>query len=210
MKTLRTAMLAVAVVAFLVMPAFAAGGEPVHALVAEINRARTDPAGYARHLRQFRTKFRGTLFRLPESDSYMRTQEGVRAVDEAIRALLRQRPLPPLAWSDGLAVAAQELVDEQGETGRTGHEIGSRFELRRRVERHGAWSGEIGEAIYYGPREPRLVVMQLLIDDGVRGRGHRKALLNPAFRQAGAACGPHPRYGDSCTVDFAAMFRDTD
>jgi uncharacterized protein YkwD len=190
------------------IPGFASGSDPAPALVEEINLARTDPAGYARHLREFRSRFRGRLYRLPEQGSYMRTVEGVSAVDEAIRALRRQRPLPPLAWSDGLADVAEELVDEQGETGATGHASGRRGDLQRRVERQGAWGGEIGETIYYGHRDPRLVVIQLLIDDGVRDRGHRKALLSPAYGTAGAACGPHPRYGGVCVADFAGAFRE--
>ncbi len=65
----------------------------------------------------------------------------------------------------------------------------------------------IGESIYYGPGSARFVVMELIIDDGVADRGHRKSLFNPAFRAAGVACGPHPRFRSMCAIDFAAKFR---
>jgi uncharacterized protein YkwD len=41
----------------------------------------------------------------------------------------------------------------------------------------------------------------------VRDRGHRKTLLNPAFRKVGVACAPH-RYGKVCVLDFAAGFKE--
>ena len=44
----------------------------------------------------------------------MRTREGVGAVDDAIRFLRRARPLPPLAFSDGMSAAAAEHVRGTG------------------------------------------------------------------------------------------------
>jgi uncharacterized protein YkwD len=46
--------------------------------------------------------------------------------------------------------------------------------------------------------------MNLIIDDGVTDRGHRKNIFSRAFGTAGAACGPHPRFGNVCVIDFAA------
>jgi uncharacterized protein YkwD len=48
------------------------------------------------------------------------------------------------------------------------------------------------------------VVMNLIIDDGVPDRGHRKNIFSRAFATAGAACGPHSRFGNVCVIDFAA------
>jgi hypothetical protein len=50
------------------------------------------------------------------------------------------------------------------------------------------------------------VVVSLLVDDGVHGRGHRHNLLDPAIRFAGAACGPHQRYRTMCVMDHAGSF----
>ena len=38
------------------------------------------------------------------------------------------------------------------------------------------------------------VVRQLIVDDDVPGRGHRKALFAAEMRYAGIACGPHRTY----------------
>lgn len=191
-----------------VLAAATALGEPLdREVVAEINRARTNPRAYASFLREFRRQYQGKNYRLRDSATLVRTVEGVTAVDEAIAALSRQRPQPPLAWSDGLAAAAAELAVEQGESGATGHDGVTSGGMRVRIERHGAWSGEIAENIGYGPGEARAMVMQLIVDDGVPGRGHRKNIFHRSFGMAAAACGPHPRYGTMCVIDFAGGFR---
>ena len=177
-------------------------------VLAEINLARTDPKAYVGFLREFRSQFRGKEYRQPGSPILIRPTEGVRAVDEAMRVLSRQKPLPPLTWSEGLAAAAAELVEDEGESGKTGHVGHTSGSPRERIERHGKWQGLIGECIGYGPDKARAMVMQLIIDDGVADRGHRKSIFTPAYRTAGVACGPHPRYGNMCTIDFAAGFRE--
>ena len=174
----------------------------------EVNLARTSPRAYGAYLRDFRGRFRGKSYLLPGSSTPVRTREGRSAVDEALTFLSRQKPLPPLSWSDGLAAAAAELAEEQGRTGDTGH-VGRRSRgLQERVERHGEWERQIGEVIGYGPDDPRNMVMQLIIDDGVKGRGHRKTIFAKGATVAGVACGPHPRFGTMCVVDVAGGFRE--
>ena len=172
--------------------------------LAEINLARGNPQIYAGFLREFRGQFQGKSYRLPGSEVLVETSEGVRAVDEAIRFLTRQPALPPLAWSAGLAAAAAELVEEEGTSGAVGHIGRLCGNPLQRIERHVKWQGKIGENICYGPGEARLVVMNLIIDDGVPDRGHRKNIFSRAFGAAGVACGPHPRFGNVCVIDFAA------
>lgn len=177
-------------------------------VLSEINLARTRPQVYAGLVREFRRQFRGKDYRLPDSNTFVRTEEGVNAVDEAIRFLYLQKPLPPLAWSDGLAAAAAELVAVQSSSGATGHGRTKELSMRTRIERYGTWQREIGENIGYGPAEARLMVMQLIIDDGVPGRGHRKNTFKPAFTTAGVAWGTHPRFREMCVIEFAGGFAE--
>ena len=174
----------------------------------EINLARTEPHTYDGFLRKFRGQFRGKFYVLPGSTTRMQTSEGVKAVDEAIKFLARQKPLPPLTWSDGLAAAAAELAKDQGRSGATGHFGRQSDGTRERIERHGKWERQIAENIGYGPEDPRSMVMQLIIDDGVPGRGHRENTFSPSVSAAGVAWGPHPHFRNMCVIDFAGGFRE--
>lgn len=192
----------------LAAPAAALDRDLAGQVLAEVNLARTAPRAYAGFLREFRGMFRGKYFVQPGSDTRMQTNEGVKAVDEAIKVLSRQKPLPPLAWSKGLAAAAAELTKEQGESGAIGHGGVQSPGMRERIDRHGKWNRQIGENIGYGPKEARDMVMQLIVDDGVPDRGHRKNTFSTVFHTAGVACGPHPGFGSMCVIDFADQYRE--
>lgn len=189
-------------------PAAAQEENAARQVLAEINLARTEPLQFAVFLHELRGRFQGKDYRIPGTATLMETSEGVDAVDEAIQSLSRQKPQPPLAWSAGLAAAAADLAKEQAGSGATGHGGFWRSGMRKRIERHGTWVGRIGENIVYNSIEPRSMVMQLIIDDGVPGRGHRKNLFNPAFGRAGVACGPHPRFDGMCVIDFSGRFSE--
>jgi uncharacterized protein YkwD len=171
------------------------------AVVAEINRLRADPPGYAAELRAYRQLFRGRLVADGNPGGTL-TREGVKAVDDAIRALESQPPLPPLQYGRVLAAAAQDHADDQGPRGLVGHQSASGASPSQRVLARGG-GPYISETISYGSTSTRAVVRQLVVDDGVADRGHRKALLAPEFRYAGAGCGPHAGYGAMCVVDLA-------
>ena len=209
---MRLMYLTICVFLALTSPASALSQELTMQVLEEINLARTEPRTYAGFLRTFRGRFQGKFFVLPGSTSTcttrVKTSEGVKAVDEAIKFLARQKPLPPLAWSDGLAAAAAELTEDQGRSGATGHFDGQSNGPRERIERHGKWERQIAENIGYGPGDPRGMVMQLIIDDGVPNRGHRENTFIPSVSAAGVAWGPHPRFRSMCVIDFAGGFRE--
>lgn len=204
---MRTVYVILYAILMLAVPAAALDQNLDRQVLAEMNLARSAPRSYAGFLREFRTLFHGKYYQLPGSTIRIQTVEGTKAVDEAIRALSRQKPLPALSWSDGLAAAAEELANEQGHSGGTGHTGRQSHGMQERIERHGRWERSIAENIGYGPSDARIMVMQLIIDDGVPGRGHRKNTFSSAFDTAGVACGGHPQYGSMCVIDFAGGFR---
>jgi uncharacterized protein YkwD len=175
-------------------------------ILLELNLARTSPETYQRVLQEHRIKFRGNHFLLADNVTLMQTMEGVAAVDEAIRFLSTQKKIPELTWSQGLACAAAQLVSEQSLSGETGHLGTNTGDMQKRIERHGKWIGTIGENIGYGPSDPRLSVIQLIVDDGVRDRGHRTNIYNENFKTVGISCGSHPKYDSMSVMDFAGGF----
>src|SRR6218665_1913841 len=158
------------------------------AVLAEINFARTRPRDYAETLRAYRKFFKGKVVRYPGNPDGLRTSEGTRAVDEAIRFLERQAPLQPIAPADLLARAARDHVREQGPSGATGHYSADGGNPRTRVQKRGG-GDYVAEVITYGPPSAVEVVRQLIIDDAVPGRGHRKTLFAAEMAYAGIACG---------------------
>lgn len=202
---MRHIYLTICLLLALAAPASALDQKLAMQVLKEINLARSEPHTYAGFLREFRGRFRGKLYMLPGSTIRMQTSEGVKAVDEAIKFLARQKPLQPLTWSAGLAAAASELAEEQGRSGAIGHFGSQSHGMQERIERYGKWERQIAENIGYGPEDFRSMVMQLIVDDGVPNRGHRKNTFNSTFSAAGVACGPHPRFGNMCVIDFMGI-----
>ena len=162
------------------------------AVIRELNLARENPGSYA------------TL--VAESRPLHMIEHG-RAVDEAVRFLKKARPLPPLTLSPGMSHAAADHCAEQI-GGQLGHDGNDRSSPGDRINRYGTWSATWGENISYSRKTAREVVLALIIDDGVRGRGHRKNIFNPKFNVAGVAFGPHARYRTVCTIDFAGGYAE--
>jgi len=168
-------------------------------VLAELNHFRSDPAAYADFLRDYRPRFEGKLLIAEEgSEIDIMTNEGVAAVDEAIRDLRHEKPLPEMTWSDTLARAAADHVAAQSRSGAVGHYTNGRGPGERMKARGGG--PYVNEVITYGHHSPEGVVDQLLIDDGVPGRGHRHSLLRPTHRYAGVGCGTHRVHRTMCVI----------
>lgn len=174
-----------------------------NAVFVEINRARERPTEVAQALRRYRTTLRGRIAYAPGRDEGMVTKEGAVAVDEAIAYLDRQPSLAPLAPSTLLGRSARTLMAEQARTGSIGHRTQDGRSPGARVRAAGG-GDHVGESIAYGYRDPTAVVHQLIVDDGVPGRGHRALIFERAFQFAGVGCASHPRFRHACTIDFAA------
>lgn len=172
-------------------------------VLAELNRVRADPQGYADDLREYRNGFDGLVAYSRETPDGIMTKEGAAAVEEAIAFLDHQTPLPPLSETGILGKGAGDLVADQGESGRVGHISSGGLNPSARMLRHGG-GAYVAEVITYGPPDPRSVVRQLIVDDGVARRGHRLLVFSGQYRFAGVACGPHVTYGAMCVVNMSA------
>ena len=180
--------------------------QDVGQILNELNLARTEPARYAQFLKERRVYYKGNIYGTGEGMTFT-TDEGVRAVDEAIAFLEKAKPVEPLMLSGRLSEAAMALVRSSGPTGNTGHNSAGGMTFDKRVAMYGMWKMCIGEDISYGPTVPREIVVQLIIDDGVKSRGHRTNIFNSDYKVAGIACGAHKDYGYMCVIDFAGSFK---
>ena len=189
-------------------PAFAAdkdyGSASGAAVICEMNLARQSPAVYATFLQELRSRMNGNVLVLP-GKTRLRTKEGTAAIDDAIRFLQNAQPLPPLTVSRGMNQAAADHCADQA-AGGFGHEGKDRSRGGQRIARYGTARGSWGENISYGKSTARDVVLALIIDDGLPARKHRANIFNPNFNFAGAAFGPHARFGTMCSMDFAGGY----
>jgi len=164
-------------------------------VIAEMNLARTNPQQYAQIVATQTAGSHGV--------------EGDKAFAEAIHFLSKARPLPALSSSPGMANGALSYVLSMGPIGGRGHKGPDGSQPWDRMARFGKWIGGAGEDIDYGVHDARAIVVRLIVDDGVRDRGHRKNIFNSNFHVAGAASGFHATYGSMCVIDFAVGFVET-
>ena len=69
------------------------------------------------------------------------------------------------------------------------------------------WMG-LAENLAFGSYQQsagKMMVLQLLIDDGVADRGHRANILDPTYNTCGVATGVHTVYGSMMTIDYAQV-----
>ena len=177
------------------------------AVLDELNVARTAPLKYVEYLKDRRSRFKGNSY-IGTPGVRVITREGVAAVDEAIAALSKQQPLAALKFSEGLALAARDHVQDTGPKGLVSHDGSDGSDSAARISRYGKVENVSGECISYGHNQARQIVLTLIIDDGVASRGHRRNIYNGAFRLAGIACGPHQTFKNMCVIDFAAAYKE--
>jgi hypothetical protein len=168
------------------------------AILAEINRVRTNPSAYAARLAKLKR-----TGRLPNG-MLVAPEEGWRAVQEAINVLKRTRPLSRLAPSATLTESARAHVADLGPLGRTGHTSSNGENVFRRIKRFTPRANAMGENIFSGRLNAEEIVIMWIVDDGIYDRSHRDIVLSRWYESAGTACGPHARYGQMCVADFAS------
>lgn len=103
--------------------------------------------------------------------------------------LKSMEPLPCLKPNKLCWESAKCHAISAGEKGYVGH------------DRDGCNSYFWGECCQYGPSEPLLILLQLLIDAGVPSLGHRRICLG-SYSELGVSIQPHQVYGSNAVLDF--------
>jgi len=156
-------------------------------VILELNMARSNPKKYA--------------------EMYINPNQGAFA-KECYEELRKSKSLPLLLPKKGLSQAAKDHVADTGPKGITGHNGSNGSSMTDRINRHGKWGSGASENISYGHNAAREIVLQLLIDDGVETRGHRKNIMNGASKCVGVAVGTHAKYRYMCVQNFAVDYTD--
>ncbi|VEP11314.1 putative membrane protein [Hyella patelloides LEGE 07179] len=149
------------------------------AIISELNRVRTNPQGYADWLDSQKQYYQGMFLKLP-GEQPIRTNRGLRSLEEAIIFLRQQNELSALSPSTELTSTAQEQIAA----------ITSNQKVNNRNN------------LVYGKVTPEAIVMQLVVDDGFPDRRHRRAIFSQSLQDTGIACSEIPIYNNVCAIAF--------
>jgi len=135
--------------------------------------------------------------------------EGLPAMQEAQKFLKKAKPVAPLKLDMGMSWAAfkhsvymltKKKLDHTGQGGSS---------MNKRLEEFGDWQTTIGENIFKttkNTRDPEILVMEFIIDDGVKNRGHRANIMKKDFKKVGIGIGSDGKE-DWVTMDFSGGFK---
>lgn len=101
-----------------------------------------------------------------------------------------------------LSEVAKYHAEDSGKNGYVGHDSTDGTSFAKRLRNHGI-KGAIAENCSYGYDKAEGIMMQLLIDQNVPSRGHRKNILNPSYKFIGVAIHAHTKWSFTCVQDFS-------
>ena len=177
-------------------------------IIQEMNLVRLNPGKYANlYILPMLEQFDGDIL-LHSNGTRIRTIEGITAVQECANALESHRGSHPLSFSIGMTKGARDHLNDQSNNGGIGHRGSDGSSPGERVNRFGHWGITVAENISYGYKAPRDIVISLLVDDGVKNRGHRKTILSDEYSVTGVAFGSHPQYQTMCVITYAGYYTE--
>lgn len=176
-------------------------------LLRQHNEIRTNPKNYISKLRDCLNYYKDKIYHKPDEDP-IQTYEGISAVKEAIQFLRNQKSVHELTLNKDISKACKDHINDIGPKGLTNHEGSTRTNIGERVEKYCEWDGSIAENLDFGFKKAENIIMNLLIDDGVKERYQRSNMFYPGFRYIGIGVGPHKDYGTCVCIGYARNIRE--
>ena len=170
------------------------------------NELRENPQSYIQKLKENLKYFRNKIFHPPGEDP-IQTYEGSEAIENAIQFLKTQKPVEKLEFNEGLAQACRDHALDIGSKGLTTHEGSDDLNVSDRIEKYVEWDGAAAESLDFGFKKAENIILNLLIDDGVKDRYQRYNLFNNKFKYIGVGAGPHRDYGTCVVIGYTMNIR---
>ncbi|TAE23098.1 MAG: hypothetical protein EAZ92_15000 [Candidatus Kapaibacterium sp.] len=171
----------------------------------ELNLARMNPPKYADKLAEIKKYIKGNILQLPNDAAAGYSSTFIATLNEAIAELRATTPRDFLAISPPLLAASRVHMQDCDAKGIFGHEGSDGSMPQDRMQRFAKWENAAGENVSYGTRTAFGIISQLLIDDGVPSRGHRKNILHSSYNFVGVSYGNHAKYNHQCVQNFAGF-----
>ena len=166
-------------------------------VISESNRIRTNPKAYIPILEEYLQNFDGKLLTLPGKNEILETEEGPRAYKEAIEFLKNQKPINIIEFDEEASKVAQEYSKFLSNSKED--QIEDETQIEQRVDKYLEYDYSFSENIDFGGSTGIEVIVNLLVDDGVKSRTHRDNLFSDKYEYYGVAVFEHPEF-DYCTV----------
>lgn len=161
------------------------------AIVYYINLARLNPSLFeSDHLRKYLVKFGITE---KNSNRWIRSLQG---------ELKNMKPMNPLKPQKDLSILAKKHAQDMGLAGKSGHKSSKGKSYKDRMKSTSKKYYEHFENCQYGLGDPLDIVIDMLIDDGVEGAGHRRSILNPSIQYIGPSIHPHIVYKYNSVIEL--------
>ncbi|MBK9358851.1 MAG: hypothetical protein IPN08_15955 [Bacteroidales bacterium] len=191
-------------------------------MILEINKVRSNPKKYAEEIeplfekavQRLKTYGKGVRSATYQTTIYtadnrksekvdtiwlFKNEEEVKAIESLIKHLNHLRPLSVLQPSNGIYLAARKHAIDQVPSGSINHVGTDNSWPWDRIRKSAPTMKEGNENIACGSENARDIVIQLLIDSGIPGYGHRETLLDSRWTHCACYCvGKIPK-GISCT-----------
>lgn len=169
------------------------------------NMARTNPKKFAEIIKEIKTYFKGKILRLPGSSVGIMTKEGADAFEEAANFLEKEaKPVCELKYNTGLAHIAQDVVEEaqKADDLNTLDDL----DMDKIFDKYGRFTGSFSRAMDFGSKDPRMVVVNLVVSDGDKNRGQREGIFNGDLKEIGVWTGKEKTYGQCTSIASATKF----
>ena len=125
--------------------------------------------------------------------------ENIREAKSLVKTLQRINAVPPLVFKENLGQMAQDFAEEAGKKGWEDH-----VRTAQRFQKYAPEMSYSGENIQFTFDDALSIVIDLMIDEGVPGYGHRKNILDPNFSYFGFGIAPHKNYDFISVMTFGA------
>jgi uncharacterized protein YkwD len=173
----------------------------------EINFMRQNPQEYAKILEDMKKSMKGQVAVFPDGSKWQ-LNEGLSAIEDAINELKKSAKVIPFEFSSGMSKAAEIQIANLQDDISLGHFGKDGSDVETRLYKFGTPGERYSENIAYYSKDARSIVLNFVIDDGLKSRSHRKNLLSTQFKQIGIGYGFGKKDVPLCVIVFADRFTE--
>ena len=170
------------------------------------NECRTNPFIYITKLKEIQQYFNDKIYHHPSEDA-ITTEEGSDVIEEAILYLKSLKPVQELKYREEISKACRDHISDIGPKGLTDHIGSDGSNITDRIEKYCEWDGIVGENLDFGFRQGSNIVMNMIMDDGVKERCQRRNIFSKEYNYIGVGAGPHKKFGICIVVGYAKNIR---